>query len=80
MPASTTNYIVRARESDGALAAFMRGIASDPDITLVDQIGPHGDPHTLVISVAADKAASLEERFRNQTQLMLERDRPLSLF
>jgi hypothetical protein len=85
MPSSTpTRYIVRARDEDGgasrALADFMRSLDDDPEIALVDQIGPAGQPHTLVISVPAHRAPALEERFRHTPQLMLERDRPLSLF
>ncbi len=81
MPPNTDiRYMVRARDDNGALAEFARSVAGDPDIALVDQIGPQGKAHTLVIAVPQDKAASIEERFRNSTQLTLERDRPLSLF
>ena len=81
MPLSTpSRYIVRARDENGALSAFIHSIDGDPEIALVDQIGPAGKPHTLVISVPADRASALEERFRQTPQLMLERDRPLSLF
>lgn len=72
-------YMVRARD-DGALVQFMRSIEGDPDITLIDSIGPQQQPHTLVVSVAHDKAAALEARVRLVPQLVLERDRPLSLF
>lgn len=91
MPSSTpTRYIVRARDdaSDAtggartrsALSDFIQSIGNDPDIAVVDEIGPSGHPHTLVISVPAHAAAALEERFRQTPQLMFERDRPLSLF
>ena len=91
MPSSTpTRYIVRARDaakrdalsvtSERALNDFIQSIGNDPDIAVVDEIGPSGHPHTLVISVPAHAAAALEERFRQTPQLMFERDRPLSLF
>lgn len=83
-----SRYIVRAREvapgdatrGQSVLSEFIRSIGNDPAIALVDQIGPVGNPHTLVISVSADLAGALEERFRQTPQLMLERDRPLSLY
>ncbi len=83
MTASPIRYIVRARDerdASDALAAFMRSIDGDPHIALVDRIGPHDQPHTLVISVAQDQAAALEARMRQTPQLVFERDRPLSLF
>lgn len=81
--ASPIRFIVRARDehdANGTLAAFMRSIDGDPDIALEDRIGPHTQPHTLIISVAQDKAAALEARVRQTPQLLVERDRPLSLF
>ena len=75
-----TRYMVRAREDEGALADFLRTLQGDPDITLEDQIGPPGQPHTLVVAVAPEQVAQLEARIRASGQLTLERDRPLSLF
>ena len=86
---SKSRYIVRAREDEAALAApsapgalsdFLAGIESDPDIELVDTIGPAGRPHTAVIAVTQEQARALEQRIRNAQQLMIEPDRPLSLF
>lgn len=76
----TTRYMVRARDDNGALTEFIRSLEGDPDIELVDLIGPAGKPHTLVVAVQPDRAALLEERVRASGQLTLERDRPLSLF
>ncbi len=73
-------YMVRARDDNGALADFIRRLEGDPDIELVDLIGPAGKPHTLVVAVQPERAALLEERVRAASQLTLERDRPLSLF
>jgi hypothetical protein len=75
-----TRYMVRARDENGALAEFLRSLQGDPSITLEDQIGPPGKPHTLVVSVAPEQAAQLEARVRASDQLTLEHDRPLSLF
>lgn len=73
-------YIIRARETPAAVAAFLDSISEDPDITVVDIIGPPGQVHTAVIEVKDEKALMLERRLSNSTQLIIERDRPLSLF
>lgn len=78
-----SRYIIRAREEPVALAAlaeFRASLPASPEIELVDTIGPPDQPHTLVVDVAAEQARSLEQRFRNSQHLMIERDRPLSLF
>ena len=73
-------YIVRARDDKpAALAAFLAGVGADPDIDVVDTIGPQGQPHTAVVAIAPDKALAFERRFQNSNQLSIERDRPLSL-
>ena len=73
-------YIVRARDDNpAALAAFLAGVGADPDIDVVDTIGPQGRPHTAVVAIAPDKALAFERRFQNSNQLSIERDRPLSL-
>ena len=72
-------YIIRAREAAEALAAFLDSIRDDPDIAVVDTIGPQGQVHTAVIEVDMDKALLLERRLSNSNQLIVERDRPLSL-
>jgi hypothetical protein len=41
---------------------------------------PSAQPHTAVIETDAATARQLEESFRSAHQLMIEPDRPLSLF
>ena len=72
--------IVRARGDKSTLADVLSTLANDPSLELVDTIGPAHSPHTAVVAVPADLAPSFEQRFRNSQQLMIERDRPLSLF
>lgn len=85
MPASSTapakgRYIIRAKSALAPLAAFIDSIQGDPDIELVDTIGPAGQEHTAVIEVTADKALQLERSFGNSDELIIERDQPLSMF
>ena len=75
-----SRYIVRARAEGSTLNDFLISIQGDPELELVDTIGPQGQPHTAVVAVTPEQALSFEQRFRNSQHLMIERDRPLSLF
>ena len=72
-------YIVRAAADAGALGRFIDSLGANPAVRLVDTIGPSaGPPHTVVVETDPDTAAQLRQR--NQHQLTIEPDRPLSLF
>lgn len=71
------DYLVRARVPATLLRA-RELIESDPAFTLRRQMGPAGEPHTLVISTSDEAAARLRQCFAND--LIVERDRPLQLF
>lgn len=73
-------FIVRARAEGSTLNDFLTMIIQDPQLELVDTIGPQGRPHTAVLATAPEHAPAFEERFRTSPELMIERDRPLSLF
>ncbi len=73
-------FIVRGSDDSSALADFLAMIKGDPEIELVDTIGPADRPHTAVVAVAPEMAPAFEQRVGNLHQLMIERDRPLSLF
>jgi hypothetical protein len=84
MPSSTPaagsgRYIIRSRDSM-QLAELIRRIAADPEIMLIDTIGPPGAPHTCVVTMSPERAAALELQFRTTNQFTIEPDRPLSLF
>lgn len=83
MPVSGTagpigRYIVRAAADDGALTRFLDSIGADPALHVLEKIGPASAPHTLVVEADAAAIEGLRQRTRNQ--LMIEPDRPLSLF
>jgi hypothetical protein len=82
MPQSqnTNRYIVRAAGDIAPLQSFIDSITDDPVIRLVEKIGPPHQTHTVVIETDVSTAQMLEERFRSTNQLMIERDRPLSLY
>ncbi len=73
-------FIVRARAEGSALGDFLTMIGNDQQLELVDTIGPPGHPHTAVIATAPEHAPAFEQRFKTSPELMIERDRPLSLF
>ncbi|MRW93167.1 hypothetical protein GJ699_24550 [Duganella sp. FT80W] len=63
---------------------FLTVAAIDPDIAVIDLIGPRERPHTAVVEISLDKARLLDQHFRQTGspthQLTIEPDRPLSLF
>jgi hypothetical protein len=73
-------FIVRARPEGATLTDFLSKLQDDPNLELVDTIGPAGAPHTAVLAVDPELAADFEQRYRHSPHLMIERDRPLSLF
>jgi hypothetical protein len=82
MPQSqdTNRYIVRAAGDIAPLQSFIDSIVDDPVIRLVEKIGPAHQAHTVVIETDVSTAQMLDLRFRSTNQLMIEPDRPLSLF
>ncbi|MES2740757.1 MAG: hypothetical protein V4754_07370 [Pseudomonadota bacterium] len=77
-------FLVHAVTDGDPVRAFLDEAAADPDIAVVDTIGPRGQPHTVVVEISPDKALALAQRFRNSSpptnQLTIEPDRPLSMF
>lgn len=78
--AETSRYIIRAVDDGPALAALIASLRADAAVRLVDTIGPKAQPHTAVVETDAATAERLEQTFRTSNQLMIEPDRPLSLF
>jgi hypothetical protein len=78
--AETGRYIIRCRDDERPLAEFLAASGNDPAIKVVDTIGPAGKPHTVVAEMSGSMAQSLEQRFSSSNQLIIEPDRPLSLF
>ena len=77
-PSARARYIIRSGDAQ-QLAGLLSTLSADPGIEILDKIGPASEPHTLVVAMARDKAASVEERIRSSDQLTIEPDRPLSL-
>ncbi len=76
----TIRFIVRTRHEGATLTDFLAQAGTDPALQVVDTIGPTGRPHTAVVATSADYAACFEQRFSHHEHLIVERDRPLSLF
>ena len=85
MPLSQTGpdkarYLIRAVGDAVPLTDFLASIGNDPSIKIADRIGPANQPHTVVAEMSHAQARALEQRFSQSNQLMIEPDRPLSLF
>lgn len=78
---ATGRYIIRS-ENPQVLARFIDEARADPELELADTIGPPGAPHTAVFIMSDEKAQALQQRFTapDPNRLIIERDRPLSLF
>ncbi|TFW21314.1 hypothetical protein [Duganella callida] len=78
-----TRFLVHAALG-APLNDFLAVAATDPEIAVVDVIGPRDRPHTAVIEISADKARELDQYFQRTGtpthQLTIEPDRPLSMF
>lgn len=78
-----SRYLVHAALG-APLNDFLTVAATDPDIKVIDIIGPRDRPHTAVVELSPDKAQLLEQHFRltgsPAHQLTIEPDRPLSMF
>ncbi|WP_426107795.1 hypothetical protein [Massilia sp. TSP1-1-2] len=73
-------FIVRARAEGSTLNDFLTMIRDEPELELLNTIGPEDRPHTAVVATTQEHASAFEQRFRTSPELMIERDRPLSLF
>jgi hypothetical protein len=71
------DYLVRARQP-GVLARVITRMEADPAITIARTIGPPEQPHTLLASMAEAQAEALKQQFAGE--LIVERDRPLTLY
>ena len=72
-------YLVSCPDS-GKLTDFVTGASGNPDLRLLDTVGPPGAPHTAVFDMSHDKAAELQRHFAAAGELKIEPDQPLSLF
>ena len=76
---SKDRYIVRSEDAR-LLADFIDEATTDPELELVETIGPVGVPHTAVFFMPHEKARALQQRYGESNRVIIERDRPLSLF
>lgn len=72
-------YLVSCTDS-GRLSRFVTDARANPELLLLDTVGPPGAPHTAVYEMAHDMAAQLQKHFAASGELNIEPDRPLSLF
>ncbi len=72
-------YLVSCHDSS-KLNDFVSGTRGNPELQLLDTIGPPGSPHTAVFDMSHDKAAELQRHFATGGELKIEPDQPLSMF
>ena len=72
-------YLVSCNDS-GKLSDFVSGASANPDLRLLDKLGPAGAPHTAVFDMSHDTAVQLQRHFAAGGDLKIEPDQPLSMF
>lgn len=72
-------YLIIANDTQ-RLQRFIADAQADPELDLIETIGPTGAPHTTVYEMTHNKAGALEQGFQAEGALRIEPDRPLSLF
>lgn len=70
-------FLVRAIAPQ-EIVQFIEQVRNHPGAVILDEIGPPGQPHTLLISTSNEQAEALKQRFAGQ--LIIEPDQPLQLF
>lgn len=69
-------YLIHWRDSS-SLSDLVETLKADSTIQLLDEIGPTGQPHTLVALMSDGQADALRARYSGR--LLVEPDRPLTL-
>lgn len=74
----TAKFLISAKD-DAPLNDVLATLADDPDVDIVDTIGPRDQPHTAVVEIKAVKAQAWARRLlAHNQQLIIEPDQPLS--
>ncbi len=72
-------YLVSCIDSS-RLARFVADSHGNPELQLLDTLGPQDAPHTAVYEMPHATAARLEKHFEAGGDMKIEPDQPLSLF
>jgi hypothetical protein len=68
-------YVVHSQKPQ-VLAEAAEFIKGQPNVRILAEIGPPGQPHTFTVQMREDQANNLKQRFAGH--LVVERDQPLS--
>ncbi len=71
-------YLVSSASGD-KLSTFLSEVGSQPELHLLDKLGPSDAPHTAVFDMPHEKAAQLEQRFAGVGELKIEPDQRLTM-
>ena len=72
-------YLVSSTRGD-QLSAFLSELSADPELHLLDTLGPLNAPHTAVVEMPHAKASQLQQRFAAAGELHIEPDQQLKMF
>lgn len=69
-------FLVAEKEA-GLLSHVAARLRSDPEVEVLDVVGPVDQPNTLVVAMTPEHARQLKQEFTGK--LIIEKDAPLSL-
>lgn len=72
-------YLVSSASGE-KLSAFLSEVGTQPELHLLDTLGPSQAPHTAVFDMTHEKAAQLQKRFADVGELNIEPDQRLKIF
>lgn len=72
-------YLIIANDNH-RLRRFVDDAHNDPELDLIETIGPNDAPHTAVYEISHNKAAALQQGFQAEAALRIEPDQRMSLF
>ncbi len=71
-------YLVSSA-SGAKLSTFLSEVGTQPEVKLVEKIGPSEAPHTAVFDMSHEKAAQLEQSFAGVGELKIEPDQRVKM-
>ena len=71
-------YLVSSA-SGAKLSTFLSEVGTQPEVKLVEKIGPSEAPHTAVFDMPHEKAAQLEKSFAGVGELKIEPDQRVKM-
>ena len=71
-------FMVAQTDDSDVLSDLAAKLGADPEVELVDYIGPANKPNTLIVEMPPDRARKLQQNYAGK--LIVEKDKPLTAY